>query len=111
MNSHSTPQLLCISTTVAHLPEAQAMARAVVEAKLAACAHISPITSVFFWEGSVQEQSEFQVVFKTTVARYEAVVGLIKQLHAYELPAIDAVALERADPVYAAWVIEGSGGI
>jgi periplasmic divalent cation tolerance protein len=103
-------KLLAVTTTVATLDAARAMARALVERRLAACAQITPIESVYAWQGEVHDEPEFRVMFKTTEAQYDAVEAAIRELHAYELPAIHAVAVERAHAPYAEWVAQGASG-
>jgi periplasmic divalent cation tolerance protein len=99
-------KLLAVSTTVATLESARQIARALVERRLAACAEIAPIESLYRWKGALANDSEFRIVCKTTEARYPAVAAAIGELHAYELPAIEAVALERVHEPYARWVEE-----
>lgn len=101
---------IAVITTVADRAEAQRMARTLVERKLAACAQISEIESCYTWDGAVQNDKEYRVLFKTTSERYEAVASAIKELHSYELPAIHALAFERIDAAYGAWVETHSGG-
>jgi periplasmic divalent cation tolerance protein len=97
-------QAIAVFTTVSQRAEAQAMAKALVERKLAACAQISEIESYYRWDGAVQYDHEYRILFKTTQARYDTVVQAIKELHAYDLPAIHAVTLDRIDAPYAAWI-------
>jgi periplasmic divalent cation tolerance protein len=103
-------KLLAVYTTVATEDEARAMARALVERELAACAQFWPIESVYRWKGAVEEGREYRLLFKTTEAQYAAVEAAIRERHAYELPAIHAVPVEAAYAPYAAWVEAGSGG-
>lgn len=103
-------KLIAVWTTVGTVDEARAIARALVERKLAACAQISAIESFYVWDGEVQNEPEFRVILKTTDARYPAVETAIRELHGYELPAIHAVAVEHAFAPYAAWVEAGSAG-
>lgn len=103
-------KLLAVYTTVATAQEAQAMARALVERQLAACAQISQIESVYTWQGVVQQSPEFRILFKTTANQYPAVEAAIRELHAYDLPAIYAVAFEQAYEPFAAWVQSCSSG-
>lgn len=103
-------QLLAVYTTVATLDDARAMAAAVVQRRLAACAQIEPIESYYTWNGAVQHEPEFRILFKTTASRYAPLAALIRELHRYDLPAIHALAVDEADPAYAAWVAEGSAG-
>ena len=102
--------LIAVYTTVATLQDAQRIAQALVERKLAACAQISEIESFYFWNGAVQHEPERCILLKTTTDRYAAVESAIRELHPYELPAIHAVPIELASSQYAAWVEEGSRG-
>ena len=61
-----TQSLLLVLTTVATRADADALARAMVEQRLAACGQISAIDSVYRWQGAVQSEGEFRVLFKTT---------------------------------------------
>lgn len=97
---------IAVVTTVATIGEAQAMARALVERRLAACAQIEPIESFYRWKGALQHDSEQRVLFKTVAPRYAALAAAIRALHGYELPAIHALTLEPIDPLYAGWIAE-----
>lgn len=97
--------LLAVTTTVGSEDDARAMARALVEQRLAACAQIERIESVYRWEGAVQQDVEWRLVFKTQRTLYPHVEQTIRALHRYTLPAIHAVAVEAASADYAAWVM------
>ena len=99
--------IIAVVTTVGDKKEARRMAHALVEARLAACAQIEKIDSVYAWKGAIENGREYRVLFKTTEARYEAVEAAIRDMHSYELPAIYAVAVERIFVPYAGW-IEGN---
>ncbi|MDE2593252.1 MAG: divalent-cation tolerance protein CutA [Burkholderiales bacterium] len=103
-------KLLAVYTTVASAQEAQAMARALVERQLAACAQINQIESVYTWQGAVQQSAECRILFKTTANLYPAVEAAIRELHSYDLPAIYAVAFEQAYEPFAAWVQSCASG-
>jgi periplasmic divalent cation tolerance protein len=104
LSATSPIAFLAVVTTVESQPEAQHMARTLVERGLAACAQISAIESFYTWDGAVQHAQEFRVLFKTTRARYAALEQAIRELHTYELPAIHACAIEEIYAPYAAWV-------
>ena len=103
-------KLLAVHTTVGRREDAQRLARALVERRLATCAQISEIESFYVWQGALQQEVEFRLLLKTTEDRYPAVEAALRELHPYELPAIHAVAVERAYAPYGAWVEEGSCG-
>lgn len=99
-----------VVTTVGSREEAQALARALVDLQLAACAQVEPIESIYRWRGQVYEDDEHRVLFKTLASLYSQVEAAIRARHSYDLPAIHAIATVAADPVYAAWVAENAGG-
>ena len=101
---------IAVVTTVANREDAHRLARALVERKLAACAQISEIESVYHWKGAVQQEPELRVLFKTTDERYALVESTIRELHPYELPAIHAFAFEHVYPAYAVWIAANAGG-
>jgi len=95
---------LLVITTVGTLDDARAMARELVERRLAACAQITPIESFYRWQGRVENDPEFRVLFKTRAECWPAVEAAIRALHRYELPAIHAIATAHAYVPYAEWV-------
>jgi periplasmic divalent cation tolerance protein len=95
---------IAVVTTVASKKEARAIARALVEAKLAACAQISKIDSVYAWKGAIEHGKEYRVLLKTTEARYDAVERAIRDLHSYDLPAIHAFAFAHVSQAYGDWI-------
>ncbi|MDG4648261.1 divalent cation tolerance protein CutA [Roseibacterium sp. SDUM158017] len=101
--------MIHVTTTCATLDDARALARAALEARLAACANVTPgIVSLFHWQGEVQEETEVALTFKTTEARRGALVALIARAHPYDLPVItwDEVA---ATPEAAGWCQDETG--
>ena len=98
--------MLAVFTTVASREEALTLAKALVERRLAACAQIELIESVYRWDGAVRHEGEFRIVFKTSDERYAQVEAAIRELHSYELPAIHALVVDAADARYAGWVNE-----
>lgn len=101
----SAEALIAVITTLPDRASAQALARALVEAGLAACAQISEIESVYRWEGALQQEREFRLLLKTRAALYPAVEQALRERHPYELPAIHALGLQAAYPPYADWVL------
>ena len=101
---------IAVLTTIDSIEQARAIANALVERKLAACAQVSTIESIYNWQGSTQHDQEFRVLLKTTQDRYAEVEATIRKLHSYDLPAIYAIGLERVFEPYAEWVAANSSG-
>src|SRR3546814_1221927 len=76
-----------VYVTAADEAEAQAIGRAMVEARLAACANVLPgMVPIFRWEGRVQTGSESVVILKTTAERAAALVEAVEAMHSYDCP-------------------------
>jgi len=85
----------------------RALAREVVAEGLAACGNIIPgLTSVYSWQGKVQEDPECLVIFKTTGAGVGALMRRVIQLHPYEVPEFLALPVEVGHISYVDWVSE-----
>jgi periplasmic divalent cation tolerance protein len=97
-----TPTLLV--TTVDSAETARSLARTAVERRLAACAQITPIESVYAWDGEVREAAEWRLLFKTTADRVPALESFLLQHHPYELPALHAVAVQQVHSAYGRWI-------
>jgi periplasmic divalent cation tolerance protein len=80
-----TPVL--VLTTVGASFDARALARTLVEAKLAACVNIiDRVQSVYRWQGKVEEDAEQLLIIKTADARVEALREELFRLHPYDVP-------------------------
>ncbi len=103
--------IVTVRTTTDARAKADALARGAVEARLAACAQISgPVTSVYHWRGAIETTEEWEVVLKTTEARYPALEAHLLAAHDYETPEILATRVTRVAERYARWVEEETSG-
>lgn len=99
-------QYLAVFTTTDTREEAQKLAGALVECKLAACAQINEIESVYTWENAVQHETEFRLLFKVKASQYDAVEKMICDMHSYELPAIYALEFACVYEPFGNWIDE-----
>ena len=97
-------QILLVLTTVATRADAERLACAMVGQRLAACAQISHIDSVYRWQGALQAEPEFRLLLKTSAERGPALQAALRAQHPYELPAIVALSCTDALPEFAQWV-------
>ena len=99
--------LLLVVTTSDDRSVLEQIAGRLVERRLAACCQISsPITSVFRWEGTVQQSEEFECRIKTTSTHFDALVKEIESLHNYDVPQIVGVPIEACSAAYQKWLLE-----
>ena len=84
---------------------ALALARALVEARLAACVSVgATVDSLYHWRGEIEMALEVPVVIKTCAESYVAVEAAIRARHPYELPEIVAVPITHGLSSYLAWI-------
>ena len=86
--------------------EAKRIARAAVEARLAACVNILPgaVQSIYMWKGKVESARERLVLIKTSRLRLAKLRSLVKRLHSYDVPEFIALPIAAGSPAYLAWI-------
>jgi len=103
--------VIFVYATAADAAEAEHIARAVVEARLAACANIiDGMRSLYWWEGKVQEGHEAVLILKTTRDRLERLIARVKELHSYDCPCIEALPVTAGYPPFLDWVARETHG-
>ena len=101
-------QVVC---TVGTELEAERIARAVVEQRLAACVQIiAPVQSIYWWRGAIERSTEWMCVMKTKWEKFEGLRRAIREQHTYETPEIIATPIVGGDEAYLAWIEEEVGG-
>jgi len=84
---------------------AKSIAHNIVAARLAACVNIlPPVTSIYEWDGKIEESHESAVLFKTTSQQAAALIDRLKELHPYEVPAIVGWPADTAYAPFANWI-------
>ena len=98
-------QTLLVITTMPDQASAERLARALVEARLAACVNIlAPCRSLYRWQGAIESAEEVPLLIKTRAARYPELEAAIRAQHPYALPEIVAFEPARGLADYLAWV-------
>jgi len=95
-----------ILTTSGTKEEAEDIAWALVERKLAACVNIVALTSIFRWKDEIERSPEFLLIIKTTAAAFERVRDVIKELNSYELPECIQLSIEAGSEAYLKWIAD-----
>jgi periplasmic divalent cation tolerance protein len=83
-----------------------AIAQSLLERRLIACAQtVGPMTSTYWWQGSITQSQEWLFLCKTTDDRVEAAIESIRAQHPYEVPEIVACTITAALESYGAWIV------
>lgn len=96
-----------VYVTAATAEEARDIGHAAVGERLAACANvIDGMTSIYCWEGEVQENPEAVLVLKTRFGLIGSLSERVRSLHSYDVPCIVALPIVGGDPTFLAWIDE-----
>ena len=97
--------IVTVYAVFANADEAARIARSMVEERLAACANIlAPCTSLYRWQGAIEQAWEVPALFKTRADLAPGLIERIAELHSYEVPAAVAWPIAQAPISYSAWV-------
>jgi periplasmic divalent cation tolerance protein len=98
-----------VLTTAGSSQEAEKIATALVERRLAACVNIIPqIQSVYRWQGNVERATEWLLIIKSRAAAFESVRDAIREIHSYELPECIMVEIESGSKPYLDWIMHNT---
>jgi len=95
-----------VMTTTNSKENANAITKALLEKKLAACIQIQPIESHYVWKGEIQQDQEFLLLIKSKATLYKKIENCILQQHAYETPEIIQVPIEKGSNPYLNWITQ-----
>ncbi len=99
-----TPAIVVL-VTVGSEREAETIATALLEERLAACVNVtSPVRSLYRWEGRIADDREWQMVIKTQARLFEALAVRVRALHSYDLPEIIALPVLAGTTDYVDWI-------
>jgi periplasmic divalent cation tolerance protein len=100
------PDFIVVLITVPSTEVGEQVASALMEQKLAACVNILPsITSIFAWQGEVQNDREVLLVVKTRAELFhERLIPAVKAIHPYEVPEIIALPIVMGSQGYLDWI-------
>ena len=86
---------------------ARELAHTLLSEKLAACVNLIPqVTSLYYWQGKMEESQEVQLVIKTRRTMFGVLQERLLALHPYEVPEILALPILCGNPAYLQWVQE-----
>jgi periplasmic divalent cation tolerance protein len=100
-----------VTTTASSKDEAEKIARALLEQRLAACVQVvGPIESHYWWKGKIERSGEWLCMIKTLRGKFPAVESAIRANHSYEVPEIIACPIEGGSEPYLNWLRNETAG-
>jgi periplasmic divalent cation tolerance protein len=102
---------LVVLVTVGTRDEAERLAQAVVEERLAACVNVvGPMVSIYRWQGQVQRDDEILLVIKTQHRRFDQLAARLSALHSYDNPEIVGLPIVAGATPYLVWLLAETQG-
>jgi periplasmic divalent cation tolerance protein len=103
----NNPGYTLILATTPDFEMARLIAIALVSDSLAACCSIIPkVTSIYKWEGNIDEQTECQLLIKSRIEIKDKIIDKIKSIHSYDVPEIIFLPFTSGNPDYLRWIDE-----
>lgn len=100
-----------VYVTAGNRAQALALARTLVEERLAACANIvEGVTSVYWWKDKVETAAEAAVILKSRQSLLDALCARAAELHDYECPCIVAFPIAGGHAAFLDWIAAETGG-
>ena len=93
--------------TVGSKDEAKKIGRELVSSKLAACVNIlDNMSSIYTWDGKLQDDTEVVMIAKTTEERVKELIEAVKSLHSYDCPCIVSLPVLDGYKPFLDWIAE-----
>jgi len=91
--------------TAAKHEDAVLLVRELLGERLIACANIMEhVTSLYWWQGAIDQETEVVIVAKTMAEHVSKVIDRVKALHTYDCPCVIALPIKDGNPDYIAWI-------
>jgi periplasmic divalent cation tolerance protein len=96
---------ILVTTAFAERQEAERLVEILLQERLIACGQVSgPVTSSYWWKGSLTQSTEYVLAMKTTASLYERLENVIRSNHSYDVPEIIAVPITHISNDYREWM-------
>lgn len=96
--------MVFVYTTCRDVAEAKKLGKMILTKRLAACVNISPIESMYIWEGKLKEDKEAALLIKTNEPKVAAIESLVLANHSYSVPFIGVIEGKRLNREYREWM-------
>ena len=100
-----THDYVVVLTTLPVDVDAVAFARRIVDERLAACVNLlAPMESIYRWEDAIEQETERQIIMKTSRERVVALWERVRDLHPYDVPEFVVLPIVDGNDAYLQWV-------
>ena len=107
MNRQKNTSAIIIYCTCPDIETASRISRLIISQHMAACVNqVQGVTSIYEWEGKIEQENEVLLIIKTTDERFKSIQQLVSEEHPYELPELIAVPVTHGLPDYLEWITQ-----
>jgi len=94
-----------VYVTASSKSEAITLGQSAVKSRHAACANVlGDSTSIYWWEGITQTNTETILILKTTADKLESLILKLKKIHSYECPCVLAIEIKNGNTDFLNWI-------
>ena len=104
-------KIIILLSTFSSIDEANKISKLAIESKIAACANIFPINSMYSWNENIENTNEYLVIYKTTDKKIKQLRQFLEENHSYEIPEIIDFELNHTNSKYLDWIIQSTQSI
>lgn len=101
-------KLIIIISTYPNKNSINKIANELVKDKIIACVNITKISSIYSWQGKIENASEYLALFKTTQKNKKSLKEKIKASHPYDVPEIAEINITSINKSYLKWLVEST---
>lgn len=84
------------------------ISKELVKTKLVACVNITKISSIYAWQGKIENTSEYLAIFKTTNKNKKILKEKINSTHPYDVPEIAEIDVLSINKPYLDWLVNST---
>jgi periplasmic divalent cation tolerance protein len=96
---------LIVLMTAPNREEAVKIVRVLLEEQLIACGNIvDSVSSLFWWEGEIEEEKEVLVIMKSHERLFKKLSERVRELHSYDVPEVLALPIVDGSLSYLEWL-------
>lgn len=96
--------MITIFTTFSDIIVAEQFIKKILKLKLAKCANIYSISSVYTWNKKVTKEDEIAVIFKTASLKISLLEKYLEKNHPYKIPIIETIKANKINKKYLEWL-------
>ena len=104
-------KIIILLSTFSTIDEANKISKLAIESKIAACANIFPINSIYSWNENIENTNEYLVIYKTTDKKIKQLRKFLEENHSYKVPEIIDFELNHTNSKYLDWIIQSTQSI